>query len=182
VNARTPKNALDAFDALTKAGFATLDQGLDAIEARLKSEPAAEALSVTEWCDLIKLHAGTDLVSLRKASPRWRGSAWEAQFRGRHVVMWQPMRCHEPSYQADIAAFWLLETEDFYRKADIARAFKRHRDGLAEAMWAGRDNANAFDWYVLLVETLTACGCTEKKGRASRRRSPASPLAQGGAT
>jgi hypothetical protein len=153
----------EALDAVLTAGFATLEQGTEAVEARRKLV-GWEGLSTGDWIDIIKAHARTDLDSLRASSRPWRGSALSVdldQYQGR----WQlHLRCamgfHASYYQAALAAYQLLEAEGTFLKADLHRIWRKLlREVDEKELWKDRSRVNAFDWYVVHFDALVSARC-----------------------
>lgn len=162
----TPPDALTAFDVVTKAGFATLEQGLHVIDHQLKHDPFAEHRTVREWIEAIRKHAGTDWFSIEKRSLPWRGG-WCAGYvdrpsigrpqAGWHVIFWDP--CGEDRERAAwLGAYYLLRAEKRCRARDIDRAHRLLRQGsqsLIPARFRAWSRTSAFDWYVMLLVTLS---------------------------
>jgi hypothetical protein len=133
----TPPDALSAFDVVTKAGFATLEQGLHVIDHQLKHDPFAEHRTVREWIEAIRKHAGTDWFSIEKRSLPWRGG-WCAGYvdrpsigrpqAGWHVIFWDPYG-EDREHAAWLGAYYLLRAEKRCRARDIDRAHRLLRQG-----------------------------------------------------
>ena len=160
----------DAIDEVLQAGFATLDQALDAT-ASARSDGTVR--STPDWIDVIKAAAKTDLASLRAKVPAWRGSPWNCKAHAPPQVggrIFLDLTCvmgwHDRAYQACVAAYHLLEAERNFLKADIYRVWKKMRREMdSHKGWKGRSRLNAFDWYVVIVDELIATKCKQRRAK-----------------
>ena len=172
-----------AIDEVLKAGFATVDECIEAVEAQRRS-PGSLLLPVAAWIEVIKTYAKTDLASLRASPGRpWRGSPFHVEMYrinsgGLSLNPRQMMGFHPGYYQASLAAHYLIDAELNFLKADSDRMWRKLlREVDHDKAWKGRSRVSAFDWYVRLVDELIATKCKQRRP-ASITRNEGSEAAQ----
>jgi hypothetical protein len=166
---RCPEVAHEAIDTVLVAGFATLEQAVDAVTTRLAEASPVGELTAPDWIEVIKTHAGVDLASLQRATRHWSGyesTAMLTSHSGRPCV--QVLRLGavgDSYYNAAYVAQKLLDAENGFLKGDIGRIWRKLlREVDDQTRWKGRSRVSAFDWYVMLVNELTEARCRNRRG------------------
>ena len=170
-NERFPREADEAINIVTDNGFGTLGQAVNAVRNKLVSCEIAEHLTLRDWIECIRAWAGTGWDGIEKSTKPWRSDVWTASFT--HYVgceqtrPWFVVFCIrglDMSEEAQAAAVAVLKAEKRCKAKDVDRAAARLRK--ASGVWKGGrvlvpaafrlcDKTSAFDWYVMLLVTLS---------------------------